>query len=139
MEMKTIYAHTGQSPAVGYVGYINVRPTLHGIAFTVRSEGRGTQGEIILSSEQSEQLAVDLLAHIRDEPSSNLQEKLTVMVDGYEEDMKEIKNLRVQLAIARLTALEDVAALATVGATYPELMDYLQEEIKKCENNTPNT
>jgi hypothetical protein len=61
------------------------------------------------------------------------------MVDGYEEDMKEIKNLRVQLAIARLTALEDVAALATVGATYPELMDYLQEEIKKCENNTPNT
>jgi hypothetical protein len=33
----------------------------------------------------------------------------------------------------RLTALEDVAALATVGATYPELMLYLQAEVAKCE------
>jgi hypothetical protein len=33
----------------------------------------------------------------------------------------------------RLTALEDVAALATIGATYPELMLYLQAEMAKCE------
>lgn len=31
----------------------------------------------------------------------------------------------------RLKALEDVAALATVGATYSELMEYLQAEITK--------
>ena len=38
-----------------------------------------------------------------------------------------------QPAQERLTAFEDVAALATVGATYPELMLYLQSEIAKCD------
>jgi len=30
---------------------------------------------------------------------------------------------------ARLAAFEDIAAVATVGATYPELMEYLKSEI----------
>lgn len=34
----------------------------------------------------------------------------------------------------RLKALEDIAAMATVGATYPELMQYLQAEIQKAED-----
>ena len=65
--MKTIYAFTGQSPAIGYVGYINIRPLKEGIAITVRSEGVGSQGEIVLTPEQCEHLAVDLLAHIEGE------------------------------------------------------------------------
>lgn len=35
----------------------------------------------------------------------------------------------------RLKALEDIAAMATVGATYPELMQYLQSEIDKAKGH----
>lgn len=34
-------------------------------------------------------------------------------------------------AHARKEALEDVAVMATVGATYPELMEYIQAELLK--------
>ena len=35
------------------------------------------------------------------------------------------------LQASRKQALEDVAVLATVGATYPELMEYIQMELLK--------
>lgn len=37
---------------------------------------------------------------------------------------------------ARRTALEDIGALATVGATYPELMEYLQSELALLNDNS---
>lgn len=33
------YAHTGPTPATGYVGYVNIQETATGVRFTVRSEG----------------------------------------------------------------------------------------------------
>lgn len=42
---------------------------------------------------------------------------------------------RDQLQAERLKALEDIAAMATVGATYPELMQYLQSEIDKAKGH----
>jgi len=35
--MKNIYAYTGPSPKVGYVGYISVNEKENGVEFSVRS------------------------------------------------------------------------------------------------------
>ncbi|TIW28683.1 MAG: hypothetical protein E5V63_04170 [Mesorhizobium sp.] len=33
------FAYTGLTPATGYVGYVNIQETEHGVRFIVRSEG----------------------------------------------------------------------------------------------------
>lgn len=118
--MKTIYAYTGQSPAVGYVGYINVRQHVGGIAFTVRSEGKGDQGEIVLTPEQCEALATDLLAHLHGEaapvaqPNQMLVEALKKLLTHNEElarihgySVKEIQESKLfNEARAALAAVE---------------------------------
>jgi len=65
----TIYAHTGQTPPSGYVGYINVRGQQGKVVFTVRSEGESSnQGEIALTPEQAEQLATALVVYLNEAP-----------------------------------------------------------------------
>lgn len=50
-----------------------------------------------------------------------------------------ILSLQGQAMHGRLRGLEDVAALATVGSTYPELMEYLQSEIEKAKTHPQAT
>lgn len=39
MSEKPQFAFTGPTPAIGYVGYVNIQETDTGVRFTVRSEG----------------------------------------------------------------------------------------------------
>lgn len=74
--MKNIYAHTGPTPKVGYVGYISINKRDNGIEVSVRSEGEAAPvGVITLSPEQCEHLATDLLAHINQEPPAKPEQQ----------------------------------------------------------------
>lgn len=68
MNTKNIYAYTGPTPKIGYVGYINITQHDDGIRLIVRSEGQHAGlGCITLAPEQCKQVAAALIAHINGE------------------------------------------------------------------------